>query len=333
MLCSSPSSRFPWPALLTSVVLAGAIVFHLLGALLAGLLVHQLVHHLAKRWHAIGGSRARVLAVAVLTVVVILLITLGILGLMDFLSKSSGLPGLGAAVTEAVARLRTDLPSWAAQLIPAPDVFNHTAMGWLKAHSTSLQTMGQHTLETLARVLIGLIIGGMVALAGTREPHEHSPLVQSIRDQASQVALAFDRVVFAQFKISLVNTVLTGLFLLVIAPLTGMDLPFAKTLVVLTFVFGMLPVVGNLISNSLIVLVGLSVSPTLGAVALAFLVAVHKLEYFLNARIVGTEIQASSWEILLAMLIMEALFGLPGVILAPIAYAYLKGELRREGWV
>jgi predicted PurR-regulated permease PerM len=53
----------------------------------------------------------------------------------------------------------------------------------------------------------------------------------------------------------------------------------------------------------------------------------HKLEYFLNARIVGQSIHAAAWEILVAMVVFEAVFGLPGVIAAPIVYAYLKREL------
>lgn len=66
----------------------------------------------------------------------------------------------------------------------------------------------------------------------------------------------------------------------------------------------------------------------IGAVAaLAFLILVHKLEYFLNARIVGTQIRARAWELLIAMLIMESAFGIVGLIAAPIYYAFLKREL------
>jgi predicted PurR-regulated permease PerM len=61
--------------------------------------------------------------------------------------------------------------------------------------------------------------------------------------------------------------------------------------------------------------------------SLTYLVVIHKLEYFLNARLVGTQIRARSWELLLAMLLMEAMFGIAGLIAAPIYYAYLKDEL------
>jgi predicted PurR-regulated permease PerM len=69
------------------------------------------------------------------------------------------------------------------------------------------------------------------------------------------------------------------------------------------------------------------VSPTLAVSSLVFLVVIHKLEYFVNARVMGAQIQARAWELLIAMLVMEALFGISGLVAAPIYYAYLKNEL------
>ena len=91
--------------------------------------------------------------------------------------------------------------------------------------------------------------------------------------------------------------------------------------------------VGNLISNTVIVVVSLTHSPAVAVSSLVFLVLIHKLEYFLNARIVGGQINARAWELLLAMLVMEAAFGLPGVVAAPVYYAYLKDELKARGLV
>ena len=137
--------------------------------------------------------------------------------------------------------------------------------------------------------------------------------------------------VFAQIKISAVNTGLTALYLAVALPLLGVSLPLTKTMIAVTFVAGLLPVIGNLISNTVIVIVSLSHSFSTAVGSLVFLVVVHKLEYFLNARIVGQEIEASAWELLCAMLVMEAAFGLPGLVAAPIFYAYLKTELKTIG--
>jgi predicted PurR-regulated permease PerM len=57
------------------------------------------------------------------------------------------------------------------------------------------------------------------------------------------------------------------------------------------------------------------------------------MEYFLNARIVGSRINAHSWEMLVAMLVLQAAFGTSGLIAAPFYYAYVKRELFERGLV
>jgi len=125
--------------------------------------------------------------------------------------------------------------------------------------------------------------------------------------------------------------VFTAIYLVGLLPLLGVNLPYAKTLIVVTFLAGLIPVLGNLISNTIIVVVSLSVSLEAAVGSLAFLIVIHKFEYFLNARIVGSQIRAAAWELLLAMLVMEAAFGIAGVAAAPIYYAYLKDELSARG--
>ena len=55
----------------------------------------------------------------------------------------------------------------------------------------------------------------------------------------------------------------------------------------MTLITGLLPVVGNLIANVVITLVSLSVSPVLAVTSLVFLIVIHKLEYFVNARVMN----------------------------------------------
>jgi predicted PurR-regulated permease PerM len=47
----------------------------------------------------------------------------------------------------------------------------------------------------------------------------------------------------------------------------------------------------------------------------------------------GAHINAKAWELLVAMVAMEAAFGLAGVVAAPIFYAYLKNELAAKGLI
>ncbi|MEI6219666.1 MAG: AI-2E family transporter, partial [bacterium] len=229
---------------------------------------------------------------------------------------------------------RRFLPLWVVDRIPSDaESLRIAAVDWLKGHAAGLQTVGETAGRILAYILFGMIIGGMISLRRAETPQECGPLAKSLTDRIARLSLAFHKVVFAQVRIAAINAFLTGLYLVVILPLAGISLPFTKTLVAVTFVLGLMPVVGNLISNAFIVVLSLSCSLPVAAGSLTFLVVIHKLEYFLNARIVGSRIRAHAWEILIAMLIMEVLFGIYGLIAAPIYYAYIKDELYDGGLI
>jgi predicted PurR-regulated permease PerM len=319
--------------LLAGVALVAILVSHLLAALLAGLLVYALVGSVAPGLQRhLSGTRAHWLVVALLVVTVVGLITAIIIATIAFLNSEHGNPTvLFQRVGPLLDRARAQLPPGLVQYLPAsPDDIRAVVMDWLRDHTAQLQGAGRQAVRIAVQVIIGIVIGAMVALHNARNLPPKGPLVVALSTRSANLVTAFRDVVFAQVKISAVNTLLTGIFLLVVLPLFGVSLPLAKTLVVATFVVGLLPVVGNLISNTLIFVMGLSISLWVALAALGYLIVIHKLEYFLNARIIGTQIRASAWELLIAMLVMESIFGAPGLIVAPIYYAYLKRELEAE---
>ncbi|ACL59708.1 AI-2E family transporter [Methylobacterium nodulans] len=317
--------------LLTGLALLGTLWFHLLTSLLAGLLVYELVHLLAPRRSItlVHHHTAKVIVVTLLAAIVVTAVGAGTLSLIALLSGGSdNLSLLLRKMAEVIDTARSSLPSWALSFLPEESTELKTAsVTWLREHAGQLRSIGQDVWHALFHIVFGLVIGGMVAVSRETGTGERGPLVHALTNRLRLLAAAFRNVVFAQVRISALNTALTALYLLVAVPWLGIPLPFTKTMVVVTFVTGLLPVIGNLISNTVIVLVSLSVSPALAVASLAFLVVIHKLEYFLNARVMGGQIHARAWEILVAMLIMEALFGIPGLVAAPIFYAYLKNEL------
>ena len=101
-------------------------------------------------------------------------------------------------------------------------------------------------------------------------------------------------------------------------------------LVGITFLCGLLPIIGNILSNTLIVGVGFTISPKVAFFALIFLVVVHKLEYLLNSKIIGDRIKNPMWLTLLGLVLGEKLMGIPGMILAPVVLHYIKVEASRN---
>ena len=310
-------------------------MLHLLPALLAGLLVFELVNVLTPwlRVRGLGRDGPRLLAVTLIATVVVAALAAAGLGLIAFLrSSGESLPILMQKMAQIVEDARAQLPAELLDRVPEDaNTVQRTVVERLRSHSGSLQLAGRDLGRTLVHVLMGMIIGALLSLQRATRYPDRRPLAERMARQAERLACAFRRVVFAQFWISSINTMFTWLYLAVALPVFGVDLPLVKTLVAITFVVGLLPIVGNLISNTVIIMVSLSQGLPVAVASFVYLVVIHKLEYFLNARIVGARIAARAWELLVAMLAMEAAFGIPGVVAAPIYYAYIKEELHDKG--
>lgn len=327
------SSRYDVAAwILAGLALLAVLKLSLLAALLAGLLVYQLVHAFADQIVRVGLTHGagRVAAVVFVSGATIAVLTFAALKLFTFLTGSSeSLAALLQKMAEAIETASQHYPTWARDYLPqSAEDLEAQASAWLREHASELRSAGETFARALGHVVVGMIIGGLAALGGASEPEKRDrPFRRALRDRAFYLGEAFRRVVFAQIRISTLNTTLTAIYLYFVLPGFGIQLPFVNTMVAVTFFVGLLPILGNLISNTVIVLVSLSVSPYAAAGSLLFLIGIHKLEYFVNARIIGGQIFSRAWEILLSMLVMEAIFGIPGVIAAPIYYAYLKREL------
>ena len=326
--------------LVAAALLVLILQVHLLPALLAGLLVHELVHAMTPTLQRrMSSARGKLTAVVFLAVIIVGITAAAALGALAFFrSDASSLAALFGKMAQIIENARTTLPAWITGLLP--DAGASTAGGlqaitveWLRGHSAQVEAVGKEAGLGLAHVLVGMIIGAMVAVHEAVPGKAIGPLGAALAERVRRVADAFRRVVFAQVKISLLNTFLTAIYLAVVLPLLGVHLQLTKTLIGVTFFAGLLPVVGNLLSNTVIVVVSLAHSLPVAIGSLLFLVLVHKLEYFLNARIVGSQINAAAWELLTAMLLLEAIFGLPGVVAAPILYAWVKDELKSAGLV
>lgn len=317
--------------LLAGLALLTVLMAHLVPALLSGLLVYQLVHTLAPRiqLQQLHGKRARLVVVALLAT----LVTGGVVGIimgmaLFFSTGEETLTLLLRKMAEILESSRAALPAAMVQHLPVNvDDMQVQLVAWLREHANELKGVGKDAGITMAHILIGIIIGAMVSLREASNVANLRPLARALEARVSRLGTAFTNVVFAQIKIATINAIATGIYLAVILPLFGVELPLVKTMIMLTFLLGLIPVAGNLMSNTIIVVVSLSHSVYIAAASLLYLVVIHKIEYFLNAKIIGTQIRARPWEILIAMLVMEALFGISGVIAAAIYYAYLKDEL------
>jgi len=253
--------------------------------------------------------------------------------------------GLGWVINQAV---QNTLPDIADRAIPL-------LIDWAKKHNIELpftdfdslkdvasETVKNqvHYLGSVAKIARGataqfafLLIGVVVSVSIFLNPRieldrrPNAPPRNFYSSCCDQIAArfatfygSFATVMGAQIIISAINTLFTTIFVLIV------QLRHGPAVIGLTFLCGLLPVVGNLVSNSMIVGIAFIDSPKTALAALVFLVFIHKLEYLLNGKIIGQRIHNPLWLTLLALVLGEKLMGVPGMILAPVVLHYIKVE-------
>ena len=203
----------------------------------------------------------------------------------------------------------------------------------LKEEAHYLQDVAQFARRTGAALvfsILGIVAAVSLFLKTGLDPYRGTHAVKNnlysiscdeVSTRFRDFYRSFATVMGAQITISLINTALTGLFVVAVR------MPHAPLLIAITFLCGLVPIIGNLVSNTIIVFVALTVSLKLAIGALVFLVLIHKLEYFLNSKIIGSRIRNPVWLTLIALIIGERLMGIPGLILAPVVLNYLRVEM------
>ncbi|MEZ4456813.1 MAG: AI-2E family transporter [Gemmatimonadales bacterium] len=213
------------------------------------------------------------------------------------------------------------------------DTLKADALAFVRGKLGSVGRYAGDSLRALVAFLVGIVVS-VSLFFNTRIEPDADPVTgrdnmysQSFLEVVARFRTfyqSFKTVMGAQIVISLINASITSVFLL------WNSFPYAPVLAGLTFLLGLLPIVGNLLSNTLIVSVGFTISPQMAFLALAYLVIIHKLEYFLNSKIIGDRIRNPMWLTLLGLLVGEKLMGIPGMILAPPLLHYVKVEASRH---
>ncbi|MBI5800215.1 MAG: AI-2E family transporter [Verrucomicrobia bacterium] len=272
-------------------------------------------------------GRSKSLAVALLLVAVAAVC----LGVMIFLARTFvAAPEIGERL---IPKLADYARGWNFEL-PFKDLQGLMALVKIEALERFglVGILGTNLLRQVAFVVIGMVVAislfDNAAIVIDRDKHTvknnlYSITADEIGRRFELFYKSFHTVMGAQIIISSINTIFTGIFLFAVG------FPYWHLLIVVTFLCGLLPILGNILSNTLIVCVGLTVDPQHAVGALAFLMIVHKCEYFLNSKIIGKRIQNPMWMTLLGLILGERLMGVPGMILAPVILHYIKMETSR----
>ncbi|PYQ60861.1 MAG: hypothetical protein DMF58_06865 [Acidobacteria bacterium] len=312
------------------------IVAAVIGGLALYLILDRLALSLSKR---IPGMAARTTAVILVTLVGGGVVIGAAAFSISFLQHHvDTLPAMMRQMADILRSTRLWLGGYGHQLIPDvmtdAETIKTGMVDWLKRHADALKIAGGTFSIGLLHVVMGMLLAIVVFFRHVthHDDEARGPLAMYLTEKVDRFAHVFSRIASAQIKVSLFNTFITALYLLTLL-LLGRTIPFMTTLIVITFIFGLIPIVGNIVSNAVLVILSLGVSGGTAIVSLVFVVALSKLQYVLTSRLVGGEVDSQAWEILFAIIVGEAAFGISGVIMAPIVYAFVKGELRERNLV
>jgi predicted PurR-regulated permease PerM len=313
------SARISYAIMLGLLVLIGWL--HL-----ATLVLTALFGYFALRLFTFGGRKW-------LAVLIYLLLVAGIgLGLAYFSKQAYvTLPKIAnttiPAVVEWAEREKLELPFTDLASLKT------LALGAVREKFANIGLYARGAVFEIASLIIGLVVAVSLFLHSkfgtdsdpdTVQGSLYATVSRELARRFSTFYGSFATVIGAQIVISGINTVMTAFFLV------WSGYSHIPLILVLTFLFGLLPILGNLMSNTLIIGVGFTVSPNTALAALIFLVVVHKLEYFLNSKIIGDRIKNPMWLILIGLVVGEKLMGVPGMIFAPVVLHYLKEEASRN---
>lgn len=327
------------------ILMGGLIVFvvalHAVPMVIAALALYLILEALSGFFaRHMARSAARPLALLLVTLIgggiIIGVIALGASYLRHHVAD---LPALMHQMADIIQSTRAWLGGYGEQIIPEVLTDAETIKGaivvWLKQHAEGLRLAGGTVSVNLVRMVLGMLLAIMVFFRHVTHHEEkmRGSLSRCLAEKVERFAHAFSRIASAQLKVTTINTFMIAMYLVAVLPLFGKHIPFTTTLIVLTFICGLVPLVGNVVSNIVIVILSLGVSVGLAVATLIFTIVVSKLQYVLNSRMVGSEIDAQAWEILLAIILGEIAFGVAGMVMAPIVYAFVKGELRERGLV
>lgn len=311
--------------------------FHFVAGFIAGMLVYSLTQLISNKMEEKFklGNISSTIFIVIIAVGISTFCTIVVMSIVNFAKfgvNGEGINIILLKVIEILDGVKNIIPASISSYIPeTADVLKHELILKLQENKDYLSVMGIGFFHKFINFIIGLIIGSMLAFSKIKSPDSYPMLTKHILKRLINLKTSFNLVVFAQVKISFINTIFTGIYLAIILPIFGVHLPLIKTMILITFLAGLIPVLGNILSNSILVIVSLGTSLEVAMFSLIFLIVIHKLEYFLNAKIIGDKIQAIYWELVIAIVLMEVMFGIAGAITAPIIYAYIKRECKAIG--
>lgn len=195
-----------------------------------------------------------------------------------------------------------------------------------------------HVVATLGHVATSIVIAAILAVIYMLEEDElhelfgkldPTSLLGTVIRWLGYVAEAIRITIQLQLVVAAVNAVLTLPVLLLLG------VRHIPSLMILIFVSGLVPVVGNIVSGVVLSLLAYQVRGIFGVLVFVALTAVlHKIEaYYLNPRLTSKHVHLPGFAIVVSLIAWEHLLGFAGLFVSfPVLFvaSKIRGEMLRS---
>lgn len=185
----------------------------------------------------------------------------------------------------------------------------------------------------LLKVFIGILLGIVVHFSIIEEANDSNAwgnIMNKMLAQANVMYNSFRDIMGIQVVISLMNTTIISVMALGLTYfIYGQFLPYWYVIIPLTAILSLVPVVGNLMVNIILVLSTVQISPTYVLVGVGLFLVIHKLELIVIGKKMKEKVNIPFILILLSMLLGEMLFhSMSGMILGMVLMVTISTLLK-----
>lgn len=184
------------------------------------------------------------------------------------------------------------------------------------------------------KVIIGILLGIVVHFSQIvpKVLHENAwdSILYKLLEQSTVIYNSFRDIMGIQIIISLMNTTIISIMALGLTyVIYGQVLPYWYVIIPLTAILSLIPVVGNIMINVILILATVQISPTYVLVGVGLFLVIHKLELIVIGKKMKEKVDVPFVLILFSMLLGELLFhSMSGMLLGMVLMVSISKILK-----
>lgn len=199
-----------------------------------------------------------------------------------------------------------------------------TALTYIKNNISIITSIGANSIQIIIGIILAISFFTYKDIGISND--NWGKFINSIQFYFKHIFSSFKIIMKIQILVAILNTISLAILSLFIAKLmTGDFMPYWYLLLPLSFIFSLVPVVGNVIINLIIFIIAINVSIYFMIISIIYFFLMNKIELIIIGKILGHKTNLPFLMIALSMFIGELIFNsLLGILFGTISLLAMK---------